>query len=127
MPYRHPSRLKRQITSIWPSFSLYLGKTFFCADVLYGSDNFLPRHFCEFILLHLLPCPFGKVVPFHLFGRSGKLLLQGFITEYLSELAGLERCTYLLPVIVQNSVYNVVVLLSFHTPPNFINSDVMQV
>lgn len=114
MPYRHPSRLKRQITSIWPSFSLYLGKTFFCADVLYGSDNFLPRHFCEFILLHL-------------FCANGKFLLQYFITEYLVELAGLERCTYLLPVIVQNSVYNVVVLLSFHTPPNFINSDVMQV
>ncbi len=90
------------------------GKRFFRTYVLHGFDYFLP-------------CPFGKAVPFHLFGGGGKLLLQGFITEYLSELAGLERRSRLLPVIVQSSVHDAVIFLSVHASPDFVNSDIIQI
>ena len=86
----------------------------FRADALHGFNDFLP-------------CPFGKVVLFHLFSRSGKLLLQCFITECLSELAGLERRTYLLSVIIQSPVHDAVIFLSVHASPDFINGDVIQV
>ena len=90
------------------------GEILFRADVLHGFNDFLS-------------CPFGKAVPFHLFSRSGKLLLQCFITECLTELAGLERCSHLLSVIIQNSVHNTVVFLPVHTSPDFINGYVIQV
>ena len=76
----------------------------FRTDILHGFDNFLS-------------CPFGKVVLFHLFSRSGKLLLQCFITECLSELAGFERRAYLLSVIIQSPVHDAVIFLPVHTPP----------
>ena len=86
----------------------------FRTDILHGFDNFLS-------------CPFGKVVLFHLFSRSGKLLLQCFITECLSELAGFERRAYLLSVIIQSPVHDAVIFLPVHTPPDLINSHVIQV
>ena len=90
------------------------GKIFFRADVLHGFNDFQPCPFCEVVLLHLSD-------------RSGKLLLQCFITEHLTELAGFERCSYLLSVIIQSSVHDAVVLLPVHTSPDFVNSDVIQI
>ena len=90
------------------------GEILFRADVLHGFDDFLP-------------CPFGKAVLFNLFSRSGKLLLQCFITECLSELAGFERRAYLLSVIIQSPVHDAVIFLPVHASPDFINGDVIQV
>ena len=89
-------------------------KIFFRADVLHGFNDFLPCPFCKFVLLHL-------------FSRSGKLFLQCFIAQYLSELTGFERRAYLPPVIIQSSVHDAVVFLSVHASPDFINSDVIQI
>ena len=90
------------------------GEIIFRADVLHDFDDFQPCPFCKFVLLYL-------------FSRGGKLLLQCFITECLSELAGLERRSRLLPVIVQSSVHDAVVFLFVHASPDFVNSDIIQI
>ena len=74
------------------------GQNLFRAYVLHGFNDFLP-------------CPFGEVVLFTFSVEAANFFLQCFITECLAELAGLERCSHLLSVIIQSSVHNTVVFL----------------
>ena len=64
------------------------GEIFFRADVLHGFDDFLP-------------CPFWEVVLFTFSVEAANFFLQCFITECLTELAGFERCSHLLSVIIK--------------------------
>ena len=88
-------------------------KVFLRAYVLHGFDDFLA-------------CPFGKTVSFYQFNGCIKFLLQCLMTEYLSELTGLERRSHPHPVIVQRSVHDAVVFFSVHISPYFINRHVVK-
>ena len=66
------------------------GKILFRTYVLHGFRDFLT-------------CTVGQSVLLHTLGGTGEAVLQGIITEWLSELAGLERRADLFPLIVQQN------------------------
>ncbi len=112
--------------AVQASTSRQYGKRFYITPLSACGQNLLscrcPAWLWWFpVLSFLAGCPFSP------FQRKRQTSLQCFITECLAELAGFERCSHLLSVIIQSSVHNTVVFPFLSTFPDFINGYVIQV